>query len=145
MEAPSPVSALLHAATMVTAGVYIVLRIFPIFNININIYNKNIIYYISIICLLTILIGGLSSLFQYDIKKIIAFSTMSQLGYMFIGNIIGCYNNSYNHLIIHGFFKALLFLSAGIIIHSILNEQDIRKYGNLIYFFSYTYLYFIIG
>lgn len=138
MEGPTPVSALLHAATMVTAGIFLLLRVL----VN-NTFN--FLYYGSIIGLITIIISGLISLFQNDIKKIIAYSTCSQIGYMFYSEIIGVYNNSLYHLVIHGYFKALLFLSAGIIIHKMNNIQDIRQYGSIILNFPLTYLYFFIG
>lgn len=140
MEGPTPVSALLHAATMVTAGIFLLYRIIPINLCYYNIYN--IMSYIGV---LTIILGGLISIFQNDIKKIIAYSTCSQLGYMFYVNSLGLINNSYYHLIIHGFFKALLFLSAGILIHSYNNNQDLRKYGGIIYFSPYLYITFLIG
>ena len=123
MAGPTPVSALLHAATMVTAGIILLLKLEPLLHKD---FNQYIIYIGS----LTILIGSISTINQYDIKKIIAFSTCSQLGYMFIS--IGLYSSNYGyfHLFTHGFFKALLFLCTGVIIHH-LNEQDIRKYGSL--------------
>ena len=119
MAGPTPVSALLHAATMVTAGIYLTnrLEIIEISNIN---------YLIGII---TIVIGSIASLFQFDIKKIIAFSTASQLGYMYISSIGLSKDLSIFHLFTHGFFKALLFLIAGIIIHKCNSEQDIRRLG----------------
>ena len=140
MEGPTPVSALLHAATMVTAGIYLLFRILPIY-----IYSSYIYNILSIIGILTIILGGFISLFQNDIKKIIAFSTCSQLGYMLYANSIGLYENSYNHLIIHGYFKALLFLSAGILIHAFHNQQDLRKFGSFIFNYPIIYLYFLIG
>lgn len=119
MAGPTPVSALLHAATMVTAGIFLTnrLEIIEISDINI------------IIGIITILLSGLASLFHYDIKKIIAYSTASQLGYMYIGSIVLSKDLSLFHLFTHGYFKALLFLTAGIIIHSYLNEQDIRRFN----------------
>ena len=172
MAGPTPVSALLHAATMVTAGIYLMIRLEFLFNIpqitfndslsalwtdkiglemNINLNNENIksnkikIIYL-IIGILTLFLGSLSSTTQYDIKKIIAFSTASQLAYMFIANCINLSNISYFHLITHGFFKALLFLTAGIIIHNILNlEQDIRKYGSLNYFLPFSSLLLLLS
>ena len=121
MEGPTPVSALLHAATMVTAGVFLILRCSPI------------IEYSSIHSYL-ILIGGLTafffafvSVFQYDIKKIIAYSTCSQLGYMFLALGLSQYQLALFHLVNHAFFKALLFLGAGSVIHALVDEQDLRK------------------
>lgn len=143
MAGPTPVSALLHAATMVTAGIYLLYK----FNIYIDLSSKYIKFLLTSIGIFTIIFGGITSLCQKDIKKIIAYSTCSQIGYMFINN--GLYLNNMDsslfHLITHGFFKALLFLSAGIIIHNYLHDQDIRKYGNLIYKFPLTYLFILIG
>lgn len=135
MAGPTPVSALLHAATMVTAGIYLLIRL--------ELYEENIL--IIIISILTIIIGGISAINQYDIKKIIAYSTVSQIGYMLYGIGINNKEIAIYHLITHGFFKALLFLSAGIIIHNYYNEQDIRKYGNFIYYYPFTYILFIYG
>lgn len=135
MAGPTPVSALLHAATMVTAGIYILIRY--------NIYNYNsLIIYFSIF---TIILGGIAAINQYDIKKIIAYSTVSQLGYMLYSIGINNKELAIYHLLTHGFFKALLFLSAGIIIHNYYNEQDIRKLGNLIYYAPMSYLFFLFG
>ena len=122
MEGPTPVSALLHAATMVTAGVYLMLRV------------SVILEWSSSLCLVLSWIGGLSALggaigglLEQDIKKIIAYSTISQLGYMFIAIGASCYNLSLWHLVNHACFKALLFLSGGALIHSLYGIQDIRK------------------
>lgn len=142
MAGPTPVSALLHAATMVTAGIIILLRCEEIL---INSYPiiKNMIY---IIGTLTILFAGLSSLNQNDIKKIIAYSTCAQIGFMFFAlGLNNSTNSSIYHLVTHGFFKALLFLSAGLIIHSYLLEQDLRKFGNLLFKAPLFYLFFFIG
>lgn len=140
MEGATPVSALLHAATMVTAGIFLILRVLPI-----SIYNTYIYYTIMIIGILTVILGGISSLYQNDIKKVIAFSTLSQLGYMYFSAGIGQYENSYYHLIIHGFFKALLFLTAGIIIHHYTNEQDFRKIKSNIFNSPITYTLMLTG
>jgi NADH:ubiquinone oxidoreductase subunit 5 (subunit L)/multisubunit Na+/H+ antiporter MnhA subunit len=140
MEGPTPVSALLHAATMVTAGIFLLYRILPIFLLDPEIYR-----YIGYIGIITIIIGGLIGLYQNDIKRIIAFSTCSQLGYMFYSAAIGLYNLSFFHLIIHGFFKSLLFIIAGILIHGNKNEQDIRKYGGYIFSYPLSYIFFFIG
>ena len=127
MAGPTPVSALLHAATMVTAGVFLLFRLESI------IYLSNEIrLFIILVGLFTIIFGGLSSINQNDIKKIIAFSTCSQLGYMFLTNGLLIPSVGLFHLLTHGFFKAMLFLTAGIIIHSFRNEQDIRKFGSLV-------------
>lgn len=154
MAGPTPVSALLHAATMVTAGVFLLIRLNNNFFFEFSTFNQNFIIFIGA---LTILFGGLSSIGQYDIKKLIAFSTCSQIGYMFINNgfssqsfssffnSTGLSDSSLFHLFTHGFFKALLFLSAGILIHNFYNDQDIRKYGSFIFKFPLTYLFFLIG
>lgn len=142
MAGPTPVSALLHAATMVTAGIVLLLRCEDILNNSFPVIK----HIITIIGTLTILFAGLSSLNQNDIKKIIAYSTCAQIGFMFFA--IGLNNGSIGsiyHLVTHGFFKALLFLSAGLIIHSFLLEQDIRKFGNLIFKAPLFYLFFFIG
>src|SRR5215469_5437278 len=119
---------------MVTAGVYLLLRISPILE-----YCSNILIIITFIGALTAFFGASTALFQNDIKKIIAYSTCSQLGYLFIS--IGCshYSLSLFHLVNHAFFKALLFLSAGIIIHTFNDEQDIRRFGGLINILPLTY------
>ena len=120
MEGPTPVSALIHAATMVTAGVYLVVRLSFFFEISDVIRNATL-----IVGSFTALFGSLTACFQYDIKSIIAFSTCSQLGYMFLACGLSAYNLAMFHLFIHAFFKALLFLCAGSVIHSIGDEQDI--------------------
>ncbi len=127
MEGPTPVSSLIHAATMVTAGVFLIVRCsFIMENIPL------LLVWISFFGSLTTFFGSTVGLFQYDIKKIIAYSTCSQLGYMFLASGLSSYYNSMFHLINHAFFKALLFLTAGYIIHSLSNEQDFRKMGGLI-------------
>ncbi|PJF20189.1 NADH dehydrogenase subunit 5 (mitochondrion) [Paramicrosporidium saccamoebae] len=142
MAGPTPVSALLHAATMVTAGIFLVLRCEPLLEHSLSIIPS----FINIIGTLTILFAGLSALNQNDIKKIIAYSTCAQIGFMFFAlSLFKPFNASLYHLVTHGFFKALLFLSAGLIIHSFLLEQDIRKYGNLIFIAPLFYIFFIIG
>ena len=113
MEGPTPVSALIHAATMVTAGVYLLVRASPIFEAA-----PDVQHLAAILGALTLLMAGLIALVQYDIKRVIAYSTMSQIGYMFLGAGIGTYANGMFHLMTHAFFKALLFLSAGIVIHA---------------------------
>ena len=140
MAGPTPVSALLHAATMVTAGVFLLFRLESIIYIS-----KEIRILIILVGLFTIIFGGLSSINQYDIKKIIAFSTCSQLGYMFLTNGLLIPSIGLFHLLTHGFFKAMLFLTAGIIIHSLRNEQDIRKYGSLIYTHPISYFLILLG
>ncbi len=127
MEGPTPVSSLIHAATMVTAGVFLIVRCSFLFE---NV--PSLLIWISFFGSLTTFFGSSVGLFQYDIKKIIAYSTCSQLGYMFLACGLSSYYNSMYHLINHAFFKALLFLTAGYIIHSLSNEQDFRKMGGLI-------------
>jgi NADH-quinone oxidoreductase subunit L len=122
MEGPTPVSALIHAATMVTAGVYLIARTHPIFE-----QARTVELVAAGLGALTLLVAGLIALVQTDIKKVIAYSTMSQIGYMFLGAGVGAYANGMFHLMTHAFFKALLFLSAGVVIHAVANEQDIRK------------------
>ena len=126
MEGPTPVSALIHAATMVTAGVYLIVRAHPIFELAPSISNLA-----AGLGAITLLIAGLVALVQTDIKRVIAYSTMSQIGYMFVGAGLGAYSSAMFHLMTHAFFKALLFLAAGVIIHHLAGEQDIRKMGGL--------------
>jgi NADH-ubiquinone oxidoreductase chain 5 len=140
MEGPTPVSALIHAATMVTAGVFLLIRCSPIFE-----FTSEILILITIIGGLTTFFGSSIGLFQYDIKKIIAYSTCSQLGYMIFSCGLSNYMISFFHLLNHAFFKALLFLSAGAIIHCLFNEQDMRKYGGLLRLIPFIYLMFCIG
>ena len=112
MEGPTPVSALIHAATMVTAGVYLIVRTHPIFEAA-----PDVQHLAAILGALTLLVAGLIALVQWDIKRVIAYSTMSQIGYMFLGAGVGAYDFAMFHLMTHAFFKALLFLAAGIVIH----------------------------
>jgi NADH-quinone oxidoreductase subunit L len=140
MEGPTPVSALIHAATMVTAGVYLLVRTSPIFEAAPHVQDLA-----AGIGAATLLVAGLIALVQTDIKRVIAYSTMSQIGYMFLGAGLGAYANSMFHLMTHAFFKALLFLAAGLVIHALLGEQDMRKMGGLRRFLPRTYLAFLIG
>lgn len=140
MEAPTPVSALLHAATMVTAGVFLIIKLSAIYQI--DTWNTN---FIELFASLTILLGALLACVQTDIKKIIAYSTISQLGYMFLAIGIDAYNASFFHLINHAFFKALLFLAAGSVIHGMSGEQDITKMGNLWRKMPFTYITMLVG
>jgi len=126
MEGPTPVSALIHAATMVTAGVFMVARLSPLFE-----YAQFTNLFITFIGATTAIFTASIALTQNDIKRVIAYSTCSQLGYMFFAAGLGAYNASIFHLTTHGFFKALLFLSAGSVIHSMHHEQDMRKMGGL--------------
>ena len=140
MEGPTPVSALLHAATMVTAGVFLVIRSSLFFE-----YSDNILALLCIFGTITALFGSFVATFQYDVKKIIAYSTCSQLGYMFFSCGLSNYSVAFFHLFNHAFFKALLFLSAGALIHSLFDEQDIRRMGNLVIFLPFIYITIIIG
>ena len=140
MEGPTPVSSLIHAATMVTAGIFLLIRCSFLFDLVPSIY-LIILFFGS----LTTFLGSSIGLFQHDIKKIIAYSTCSQLGYMFLSCGLLGYTNSIFHLINHAFFKALLFLSAGLIIYCFSHEQDYRKMGSLIFFFPFAYISILIG
>jgi NADH-quinone oxidoreductase subunit L len=126
MEGPTPVSALIHAATMVTAGVYLVARTHVLFA-----NAPDIQALVALLGLLTLLMAGVIALVQTDIKRIIAYSTMSQIGYMFTAVGVGAYAAGMFHLLTHAFFKALLFLGAGIVIHALGGEQDVRRMGGL--------------
>jgi NADH-quinone oxidoreductase subunit L len=140
MEGPTPVSALIHAATMVTAGVYLIARCHPLFE------NAYVIQDLAAgLGAATLLMAGLIALVQVDIKRVIAYSTMSQIGYMFVGVGLGSYPNGMFHLMTHAFFKALLFLSAGIAIHAIVGEQDIRKLAGIGKLMPFTKIVFLIG
>jgi NADH-ubiquinone oxidoreductase chain 5 len=140
MEGPTPVSALLHAATMVTAGVFLIIRLSPMFE-----FLPYILLIMSFVGSLTAFLGASIGMLQNDIKKIIAYSTCSQLGYMIFACGISNYAGSFFHLVNHAFFKALLFLSAGAIIHVLSDEQDIRKMGNLAQLQPFIYTSFLIG
>jgi NADH-quinone oxidoreductase subunit L len=126
MEGPTPVSALIHAATMVTAGVYLIVRCHPLFE------KAYVIQDLAAgLGAATLLMAGLIALVQTDIKRVIAYSTMSQIGYMFVGAGLGAYSSGMFHLLTHAFFKALLFLAAGLAIHALAGEQDIRKLAGI--------------
>ncbi len=140
MEGPTPVSALIHAATMVTAGVFMVARCSPIFE-----YSKDALNLITCVGAFTCLFAASVALVQNDIKKIIAYSTCSQLGYMFFACGVSAYSAAIFHLLTHGFFKALLFLSAGSVIHAMSGEQDIRKMGGIWKTIPFTYSTMWIG
>ena len=140
MEGPTPVSALIHAATMVTAGVFLVVRCSPIFE-----YSPFTLNIITIIGMTTAFFAATIALVQTDIKKIIAYSTCSQLGYMFFAVGVGAYNVAMFHLFTHAFFKALLFLGSGSVIHSFKDEQDINQMGGVYKKLPYTYAFMIIG
>ena len=140
MEGPTPVSALIHAATMVTAGVYLLVRASPIFE-----QAPDIQHLAAVLGMITLLVAGLVALVQWDIKRVIAYSTMSQIGYMFLGAGIGAYGFAIFHLMTHAFFKALLFLTAGLVIHHLDGEQDMRKMGGLKKVLPKTHLAFLVG
>ena len=140
MEGPTPVSALIHAATMVTAGVFVICRSSFIFE-----YAPTALTIVTIVGAITAFYSASIGLVQNDLKKVIAYSTCSQLGYMVFACGISGYNVSMYHLANHAFFKALLFLSAGSVIHSMHDEQDMRKMGGLLKILPFTYAMFLIG
>jgi NADH-quinone oxidoreductase subunit L len=140
MEGPTPVSALIHAATMVTAGVYLLVRASPIFEAA-----PDVQHLAAILGAMTLLVAGVIALVQWDIKRVIAYSTMSQIGYMFLAAGIGAYGYAIFHLMTHAFFKALLFMSAGLVIHHLGGEQDIRKMGGLKDAMPMTHIAFLVG
>ncbi len=140
MEGPTPVSALIHAATMVTAGVFLVVRCSPLFE-----YSQTALNIVAIVGMITALFAASVAIVQNDIKKIIAYSTCSQLGYMFFAAGIGAYHVAMFHLFTHAFFKALLFLGAGSVIHAFKDEQDIRFMGGVWKKLPYTYITMLIG
>lgn len=140
MEGPTPVSSLLHSATMVTAGIYLIIRSSFIFS-----QTPTISLIMTILGILTALISGLIALNQYDLKRIIAYSTCSQLGFMTLACGLGYYNYAFFHLTTHAFFKCLLFLCSGSIIHALNDEQDIRKMGNLFHYLPITFICMTIG
>ncbi len=140
MEGPTPVSALIHAATMVTAGVFLVVRCSPIYE-----FSELALSIITVVGMTTAFFAATVALVQTDIKKIIAYSTCSQLGYMFFAAGVGAYNVAIFHLFTHAFFKALLFLGSGSVIHSFKDEQDINKMGGVWKKLPYTYGLMLIG
>lgn len=140
MEGPTPVSALIHAATMVTAGVFLLIRCSPLL-----VCTPSMLTVITVIGAGTAFMAATSGIFQNDLKKVIAYSTCSQLGYMvFICGLSG-FAVSLFHLSTHAFFKALLFLGAGAVIHAVVSEQDMRKFGGLLGLLPYTYAAFFVG
>jgi len=140
MEGPTPVSALIHAATMVTAGVFLIIRFSPLIE-----FSNTILTLLILLGSSTAFFAAFTGTFQHDLKKVIAYSTCSQLGYMIFCCGLSYYHLSLFHLFNHAFFKALLFLSAGSIIHAISNEQDMRRMGSLIVFLPTTYSLMLIG
>lgn len=140
MEGPTPVSALIHAATMVTAGVFLVCRFSPLFEL--APYAKEV---VTVVGALTAIFAATIGMTQFDIKRVIAYSTMSQLGYMFFAAGVGAYGAAMFHLMTHAFFKALLFLGAGSVIHAMSGEQDMRKMGGIWKHIKITYVMMWIG
>jgi len=140
MEGPTPVSALIHAATMVTAGIFLVARCSPLFEMS-----PSILSFIIFIGASTAFFAATVALVQNDIKRIVAYSTCSQLGYMFVALGSGAYQIAIFHLFTHAFFKALLFLGSGSVIHAVSDEQDIRKMGGLYKLIPFTWIVMLIG
>lgn len=140
MAGPTPVSALIHAATMVTAGIYMIARSNILFTLA-----PETLAVVSIIGLATLLMAAAIAVSQTDIKKVLAYSTVSQLGYMFLGLGVGAYTGAFFHVITHAFFKALLFLGAGSVIHAMSNEQDMRNMGGLRKKLPITFLTMMVG
>ena len=140
MEGPTPVSALIHAATMVTAGVFLIIRSGPFFE-----GSSLTLTIVTIVGALTALFAATVGVVQNDLKKVVAYSTCSQLGYMVMICGLSNYSVSLFHLMNHAFFKALLFLSAGSVIHAVSDEQDMRKMGGLINSLPLTYVMVLIG
>ena len=135
MEGPTPISALIHAATMVTAGVYMVARMSPLFELS-----SMALSVVLIVGATTAICSGLLGIVQFDIKRIIAYSTISQLGYMIVAAGVSAYSASIFHLMTHAFFKSLLFLAAGSVIIALHHEQDIRKIKDLSQYMPITYI-----
>lgn len=140
MAGPSPVSALIHAATMVTAGVYLIARMNAIF-----VLSSTALFIVGIIGAITLLLAGFSALTQYDLKRVLAYSTISQIGYMFLALGVGAWSASIFHFMIHAFFKALLFLAAGVVIMCLHHEHDMFKMGGLKNKLPIVYWTFLIG
>ena len=140
MEGPTPVSALIHAATMVTAGVFLIARSSPLFE-----HSSNMLNFITILGACTAFFAATVGLLQNDLKRVIAYSTCSQLGYMVFACGLSNYSVGVFHLVNHAFFKALLFLGAGSIIHAVADEQDMRKMGGLKNLVPFTYSTMVIG
>lgn len=140
MEGPTPVSALIHAATLVTAGVYLMLRSSPIIE-----YGPTVLVVITWVGALTAFFAATTGLLQNDLKRVIAYSTCSQMGYLFMAVGLSQYNVALFHLVNHAFFKALLFLAAGAVIHGMADQQDLRRLGGLVNFLPFTYTAILIG
>lgn len=140
MAGPTPVSALIHAATMVTAGVYMIVRLNPLFMMA-----PNALHVVAVVGAATALMAATIGLTQWDIKKVLAYSTVSQLGYMFLACGVGAFGAAMFHLMTHAFFKALMFLGSGSVIHAMHEEQDIRKMGGLRKYLPITHFTFLLG
>ncbi len=140
MAGPTPVSALIHAATMVTAGVYLIARMHPLFDVS-----PFALECVGVVGAITLLLAGCAALMQSDIKKILAYSTMSQIGYMFLAEGVGAYGSAIFHLVTHAFFKALLFLCAGSVILAMHHEQDVFRMGGLRTRLPFTFACMLIG
>jgi NAD(P)H-quinone oxidoreductase subunit 5 len=140
MEGPTPISALIHAATMVAAGVYLVGRAYPIFHVS-----ETAMAFVAIVGTLTAILGATIALTQYDIKKALAYSTMSQLGFMMAAMGVGAFTAGLFHLFTHAFFKAMLFLCSGSVIHACEDEQDMRQMGGLAKKLPVTHITYLIG
>lgn len=140
MEGPTPVSALIHAATMVTGGVYLVARVHPLYD-----QSPEALLALAVIGTLTAFIAATIATTQHDIKKVLAYSTVSQLGFMVLGLGAGAYGASIFHVMTHAFFKALLFLGAGAVIHGLANQQDLRRMGGLLRYMPVTGWTFVVG
>ena len=140
MEGPTPVSALIHAATMVTAGVYMVARCHVFY-----LLSPLALQTVAVVGIMTVLLAATIAVTQTDIKRVLAYSTISQLGYMFVGCGVGAFTSGIFHLMTHAFFKALLFLGAGSVIHALSGEQDLWKMGGLRRYLPKTHLTFLIG
>ena len=140
MEGPTPVSALIHAATMVTAGVFLIARCSPLFE-----YSSSVLFIVTVVGAMTAFFAATTGLLQNDLKRVIAYSTCSQLGYMVFACGLSAYPVGIFHLANHAFFKALLFLSAGSVIHAMADEQDMRKMGGLVKLLPFTYAMMFLG
>jgi NADH-quinone oxidoreductase subunit L len=140
MAGPTPVSALIHAATMVTAGVYLIARLHGLY-----VLAPDVMLLVAVIGAATLLLGGASALVQFDIKRALAWSTVSQIGYMFLALGVGAWSAAMFHFMTHAFFKALLFLAAGAVIYSLHHEHDIRRMGGLRRSLPVTFWSFVIG
>lgn len=140
MAGPTPVSALIHAATMVTAGVYLIARMHPIFELA-----PDVLYFVGVVGAITLVLAGFAALVQTDIKRVLAYSTMSQLGYMFLALGATAYQAAIFHMLTHAFFKALLFLSSGAVIIACHHEQNILKMGGLRKTIPFVYACFLVG